>query len=78
VKSASLLAAAGFAAVATHFFDRDLGRRRRARVRDKIYGKLSHADEAAQASPSICETGCWVPWRGYASACSRGMCPRAA
>jgi uncharacterized membrane protein len=47
MKTSSVLPAAAIGALATYLLDPDLGRRRRARVREKIFGKLSHMDEAA-------------------------------
>jgi uncharacterized membrane protein len=38
----------GAGALATYFFDAQQGRRRRAVLRDKIYGRLSHAGEASR------------------------------
>ncbi|MGH8165643.1 MAG: SRPBCC family protein [Woeseiaceae bacterium] len=46
MKRSILVAAAAAGALATYLFDSQQGRRRRARLRDKIYGALSHADEA--------------------------------
>lgn len=48
MKSSTALTAAAAAALATYFLDPDIGRRRRAVVRDKVLGKLSHADEAGR------------------------------
>lgn len=44
----TMLAAAGAGALATYFLDAQQGRRRRAVVRDKVYGRLSHAGEAGR------------------------------
>src|SRR5688572_9552032 len=44
----SVLAAAGAAALATYFLDPAQGRRRRAVLRDKTYGRLSHLGEASR------------------------------
>jgi uncharacterized membrane protein len=44
----SVLAAAGAAALATYFLDPQQGRRRRAVLRDKAYGRLSHLGEAGR------------------------------
>jgi uncharacterized membrane protein len=46
----SLLAAVGAGALATYFLDAQEGRRRRAVVRDKMYGKLSHLDDAGRVA----------------------------
>jgi uncharacterized membrane protein len=50
MKASTAFGAAAVAALATYFFDPEMGRRRRARVRDKTLGKLSHADEAARVA----------------------------
>jgi uncharacterized membrane protein len=44
----TILAAAGAAALATYFLDPQQGRRRRAVLRDKAYGRLSHLGEASR------------------------------
>jgi uncharacterized membrane protein len=44
----SVLAAAGAAALATYFLDPQQGRRRRAVLRDKAFGRLSHLGEASR------------------------------
>jgi uncharacterized membrane protein len=44
----SVLVAAGAAALATYFLDAQQGRRRRAVLRDKVYGRLSHLGEASR------------------------------
>jgi uncharacterized membrane protein len=44
----SFLAAAGAGALATYFLDREQGRRRRAVLRDKTYGRLSHFGDASR------------------------------
>jgi uncharacterized membrane protein len=46
----SILTAAGAGALATYFLDAQEGRRRRAVVRDKVYGKLSHLDDAGRVA----------------------------
>lgn len=43
-----IVAAAAGAALASYFFDAQQGRRRRALARDKIYGRLSHLDDAGR------------------------------
>ena len=48
MRTITVFGAAATAALATYFFDPDMGRRRRARVRDKTLGKLSHVDDAAR------------------------------
>jgi uncharacterized membrane protein len=46
MRASTTLTAAVAAALAAYLFDPDTGRRRRAVLRDKTFGKLSHADEA--------------------------------
>lgn len=44
----AVLAAAGAGALATYFLDSEQGRRRRAVLRDKTYGRVSHLGEASR------------------------------
>ncbi|MGQ0546898.1 MAG: SRPBCC family protein [Betaproteobacteria bacterium] len=46
MRAPSAFTIAAMAAAATYLFDPDMGRRRRALLRDKVTGRLSHADEA--------------------------------
>jgi uncharacterized membrane protein len=50
MKTSTVFGAAAMAALVTYFFDPELGRRRRARMRDKTLGKLSHVDDAARVA----------------------------
>jgi hypothetical protein len=50
MKNPSALAAGALAALAMYFLDPALGRTRRARVRDNVFGKLSHLDGASAAT----------------------------
>ena len=47
------LGAAAGAAIATYYFDPQQGRRRRALVRDKVYGRMAHFDEGARVPDEV-------------------------
>jgi uncharacterized membrane protein len=49
MRAFTALSTAAMAALVTYFFDPELGRRRRARARDKTLGKVSQVDDAARA-----------------------------
>lgn len=48
MKASTVFGAAAVAALATYFFDPDIGRRRRARLREKALGRMRHLDDAAR------------------------------
>jgi uncharacterized membrane protein len=48
MRASTAFTAAAAAALTAYLFDPDMGRRRRAVVRDKLFGKLGHVDEAGR------------------------------